>query len=203
MSKPKFMRRTALLLVLLLSIAAALGYAGMEQRWYRAPYDPIGRTVAWWFGMPERAYNFDQVLPGRLFRSSRPDARFVEYLHETYGIDLIVSLAGESEAHRRARALGVEVVSFVWRTGQLPPLDQLQTVMGLIDSEKTVLVHCAGGSDRTGYTMAIHRVLKQGWALGSAVEEMTRYWHDPGDKPRLHTELEQYIANTSGARSIK
>jgi hypothetical protein len=170
-------------------------YAGIKFRWFRAPYPSYGKAIAWALGNPEEAYNFDVVVPGRLYRSGRPDERFIKYLRESYGIQRIISLT--SKAHETARELGIKVAIFQWGTNELPPRQELKKVLDIITREKPVLLHCAGGSDRTGYTMAIFRVLHQGWNLDRAQEEMARYWHKPQRNAGLHQELEDLLRSPS------
>ena len=174
------------------------GYFGIQFRWFRAPYPSYGKSIAWALGNPEEAYNFDVVVPGRLYRSGRPDERFIKYLHESYGIQRIISLTGASKAHETARKLGIKVAIFQWGTNELPLRQELKKVLDILTREKPVLVHCAGGSDRTGYTVAIFRVLHQGWNLDRAREEMARYWHKPQRNPGLHQELEDLLGSPSG-----
>ena len=124
----------------------------MSQGWIRAPYPDLGRTLAWALGVPGPAYNFSEVVPGRIFRSSRPDRRFLEWLQREHGVRRVVSLDGSSDI--AARELGMEVTSYRWDAPKLPPWDELESVAELLDADEPVLVHCASGSDRTGYAIA-------------------------------------------------
>ena len=55
-------------------------FGGVYFRWFRAPYNVVGKAIAWTIGIPEEAYNFDVVVPGRLYRSGLPDVRFLDYV---------------------------------------------------------------------------------------------------------------------------
>ena len=101
----------------------------------------------------------------------------------------IVSLIGETDAHAAARDARHRGHDLRVVPDHLPPLDELRTVLELLDQPAPVLVHCKGGLDRTGYTMVFYRVTRQGWTLEDALEEMTRYWHVPERHPHVHTEL--------------
>ena len=105
-------RRAALVALLLLLLAAGGVYAGLGLRWFRSPFPDFGKAIAWAIGNPEAAYNFDPVLPGRLYRSGRPDQRFLRYLRQEYEIQHVVSLTGPVAGHEAARALGLEVTVF-------------------------------------------------------------------------------------------
>jgi hypothetical protein len=182
------LRPVAAAAALLLGLLA-VSTVGIERRWFRAPFPGPGKTLSWWIGRPEPAYNFDVVVPGLLYRSGRPDARFLRYLRETHGVEQVVSLTGESEVHAAARELGLGVEIVDWSTDHLPPRPELERVLDLIDSGAPVLLHCAGGADRTGYTVAAYRVSRQQWSLERAVDEMERFGHDVEDDDELHAEL--------------
>ena len=181
-------RQPARLAVLTGAALAAFGlaYLGMAQGFFRGPYPPLGKRLAWVLGVPGPAYNFGVVIPGQIFRSARPDAHFLTWLKQEHGVQRVVSLDGESEVHAVARSLGLKVSSFRWRVESLPPEAELRAALDLISSGERVLVHCASGSDRTGYTVAAHRVLREGWPTERALAEMRRYWH----KRELHPAVE-------------
>ncbi len=164
-------------------------YLGIALRWFRAPYPSFGKEIAWLLGEQEAAYNLGVVEPGRVYRSGKPDERLIRYLRERYGLTRIVSLSGPFPAHEIARELGIEVRVFDWPIERLPPLSELQAVLGMIDGGGPTLVHCWGGSDRTGVTMAAYRVRRHHWPLEEAVREMARYGHEAHRHAGLHREL--------------
>jgi tyrosine-protein phosphatase SIW14 len=42
-----------------------------------------------------------------------------------------------------------------------------------------VFVHCAAGSDRTGYSVATYRIVTEGWAADDAIYEMFEFRYHP------------------------
>lgn len=42
-----------------------------------------------------------------------------------------------------------------------------------------VYVHCQHGSDRTGYLVAVYRIMEQGWPVDDAVREMRAFGYHP------------------------
>jgi hypothetical protein len=73
------------------------------------------------------------VVPGRVYRSGRPDERFIQYLRNTHDIQRIFTLTGSSEAHEAAR-------KWEWRSLDLsvgnqspPPLSELETVLDILN----------------------------------------------------------------------
>lgn len=198
MPRPSTTRRRRFLAVALIALAIAVVPAGarvlIESGWLRAPYPNLGKQIAWQLGVPEPAYNFGRIGDS-LFRSGRPDARFLHWVHERHGIQHVVSLAGPAPAHDEARRLGMRVSVYSWRVEELAPPEQLREVLALLRSTEPVLLHCASGADRTGYTVAALRVLDEGWPLERAVAEMRRYEHDPERWPRVHAELLAFLSS--------
>jgi hypothetical protein len=155
--------RAALASAFLIAITVAVAYVATEARWFSPPYGAFGKQLAWALSIPEGAYNFDVVIPGRLYRSALPDARLVERLRQVHGVERLVSLAGPFESHQKARDLGIDVSVFHWRGDSLPPAGELDRVLDIIDEGEPVLVHCFHGQNRAGYAVAAYRVMRQGW----------------------------------------
>lgn len=174
-----------------IALAAAAGAArlAVDRGWLRAPFPALGKRVAWALGAPDGAYLFGVVTPERVFRSARPDARFLRRLRDTYGVRRVVSLAGRGPAEDAARSLGMEVQSFQWRVSELPPRQEIDALLAWLDAGPPVLVHCASGSDRTGLAIAAYRVARDGWTPDAALAEMARYGHRPKRHPQLQREL--------------
>lgn len=172
-----------------------VSYVGIKSRWFRAPYPSFGKEIAWLIGLPEQAYNFDIVLPGKLYRSGKPDEKFLSYVKKKYGIQNIISFTGKEPSHEFAREIGLNVVVYEWSTRHLPDKQELKEVIDYIDRNRNTLVHCAGGSDRTGYTVAFYRMWRQQWPVERAVHEMEKYWHDPEKKKKLQFEIKEMINN--------
>ncbi len=176
--------------VVIVAIGALLvTRALMDMGTIRGPYPAPGKFLAWLLGAPAPAYNSAMVERGRVYRSARPDARFLEWMRRTHGIRRVIGLSGSDPVHEIARQLGMEVTTFTWESSRLPPREELDAVVELLAGGEPVLVHCASGSDRTGYVIAAYRVERMNWAVEDAVTEMRAYWHDPERHPDLHRAL--------------
>jgi Tyrosine phosphatase family len=186
------------LAVLIIGGGVAL-FGGIYFRWYRAPYNTAGKTIAWSVGIPEPAYNFDTVVPGRLYRSGWPDPRFLDYVRWRYGIQHVVSLAGASEIHARAKDLGMNVTVLNWRTDKLPAQD-LKMLLTLFDGNERVLVHCEVGRDRSGYAIAIYRILRQHWPLQRAIQEMEAHGHSQRNRSETNRVLRESLREVTDQR---
>lgn len=178
---------------MLLLVVMVVSYFGIRSRWFRAPYPSMGKEIAWAVGLPEQAYNFEAVVPGKLYRSGRPDNRFIRYVQRKYGIRHMISLTGKEKVHNDASKLGINVITYDWSTRHLPRQKALRSVVDFADKHDGVLIHCAGGADRTGYAVAFYRVWRQDWEPDKAVREMEKYRHQPEKKESLHREMNEWL----------
>jgi tyrosine-protein phosphatase SIW14 len=176
-------------LIILFLVVIVASYFGIKSRWFRAPFPLFGKKIAWAIDLPEQAYNFDVVVPGKIYRSGKPDAKFTRYVHKKYGIKHIISFTGKEKSHDTAKKLGINIIVYEWSTRHLPTSEELFAVIDFMYKNDNTLIHCAGGSDRTGYGVAFYRVLKQNWKPEKAIKEMEKYWHDPEKKKVLHREM--------------
>jgi len=177
------------ILIILIILFFTVCYTGSKYRVFRPPYAYLINQIAWLFGNQEASYNFDTVITGKLYRSGRPDNRLVAYAKNKYGIKNIIGLAGEKDVHIFARSVGITVHIFDWSTKRLPPQEEFEAVLTIMQNDSPVLIHCEGGTDRTGYAVAAYRVLQQNWPPEKAVKEMEKYWHKPEEKPLMHRQL--------------
>jgi len=187
--------------LLLFFFGAATVLCGIRFNWYRAPYLDFRRTVAWAIGMPETAYNFAAVTPGKLYRSGAPDADFLAYVQHRYGIKYVVSLFGPLEVHRTAKNLGMEVTVFDWRT-RAPTTQELRSVLDFLNEKNGVLLHCYAGRDRTGYVVALQRMEQQHWSLERALQEMEEHGHSRSRHSETTRLLRQWIGELTLQTSL-
>ncbi len=155
--------------------------------------------------------NFSVVDPGRLMRSGQPYAQDYEEIKSTKGLGTIVNLRGSIRAAERewAEANGVKVIAMrMW--ADIPPKssqvgvffavmrgepinvaanDDIIVEHAGLGGEETVtfpfpvLLHCEGGSDRTGVLTALYRVAFMGWSMDDAKLEAMLNWHIPPSHP--------------------
>lgn len=154
----------------------------------------VSSLVSWLFHrrFARYAYNFEVVIPGKLYRSAKPDSHFIRYLKNNYDVQQIVSLIGPVSAHNTAARLGIDVHLFQWRWR--PSLTELQAALALLDNGKPTLVHCRAGRDRTGLLIAAHHITQSGWSRERALLDMIRLGHDPKEKSFLHVSLDEVLA---------
>lgn len=121
--------------------------------------------------------NLYQVTP-QLYRSEQLLASDVNLLEANH-IDTIVNLRffDRDDDSERLANQGFKLVNFPLLTWSIKP-KQLAKILIVIEDEqaqgKTVLVHCYHGADRTGVTIAMYRIIHQGWTVEQAKAEMVQ-----------------------------
>jgi protein tyrosine phosphatase (PTP) superfamily phosphohydrolase (DUF442 family) len=145
----------------------------------------LGGAFAWWRESGRHLFipkNFAPVDDGRVYRSGLIHRRLIEDTLEENGISTVVDLCGHGPtdpdvaAEREAAArLGIRAVDLpgLGGHGTGDPALYVQAVaeMARATPDRPVLVHCAGGTERTGAAVAIYRMLFEGWDGVRAYEE--------------------------------
>jgi hypothetical protein len=177
--------------------------------------------------------SFEVVEKGRLLRTAQPRPGDLDRILATQGLGAIFSLRGgeEPEVKQWAKEHGVIYLSTqMW--ADHPPTDgQIglffdimrgavihhdryqdvithRTTIGPKDDfvyPFPVLIHCEGGSDRTGVMVALFRMAFQGWGVKLAEQEMSDHLHFTSLHPAQFQFLERIapvINPYYGSRSL-
>lgn len=114
-------------------------------------------------GVQQLVGNFHTVVPGQLYRSAQLDAGQIAEMQKTYGIKTIINLRGPSSARwytqevAEAERLGVNHIDFTLSAQRELTQQQVEELVALMrDAPKPILVHCKGGSDRSGIASALY-----------------------------------------------
>ena len=105
--------------------------------------------------------NFEEVVPGKVYRSAQPTDDQLRQWAELYGIRTIINLRGDDEKEveneeATANELGIEMISFHLSSRRLPAKFLLIKLIEAIESaEMPILLHCHSGIDRAGTASAI------------------------------------------------
>jgi protein-tyrosine phosphatase len=130
--------------------------------------------------------NFGCVEPGLCYRSSQPSPAFLAEMKRTYGIRSVINLRDENndEAWYRAekqaaQELNIQLVDAGLWSKVAPKPDELLNVVKLIAAApEPMLIHCASGSDRTGFASAIYLLVRTDTPLEEARQQLhLRYGH--------------------------
>ena len=138
----------------------------------------------------ERLRNFSTVEEGVLYRSGRLEAPALRRVIEEHGLVTIVDLGGwdanpaQWQANQAvADELGVTRYALhMSGDGRANPNGYLAALRILADpANQPALVHCAGGSERTGTAVVLYRHLVQGRLIQPSYEESLEHGHKPKD----------------------
>lgn len=136
-----------------------------------------------WLGIQQLIGNFHPVIAGELYRSAQLDASQIAGFQKEYGIRTIINLRGpsHSEWYKRevaeSEALGVKHLDFKLSASKELTQDQVEQLVAMMrDAPKPILVHCRGGSDRSGIASALYvaAIAKRGEA--AAERQLSLYY---------------------------
>lgn len=108
--------------------------------------------------------NFHAVVAGQVYRAAQMDGQKLVRWKRDHGIATILNLRGQNDGadwYETERAvadrLGIAHLDFrMSAANELTP-DEVQALLALMrDAPKPMLIHCMGGSDRTGLASALY-----------------------------------------------
>lgn len=118
--------------------------------------------------------NFRQVNE-HVFRGGQPPTQAWPDLAKL-GVRLVVDLRREDEHSSAAeaqtvQAAGMHYINVPMKGVVAPANDQLNKILGLLNSQDTVFIHCKRGADRTGAIIACYRIEHDHWDRKRALAE--------------------------------
>ena len=120
-----------------------------------------------------KEHNFYQISP-MLYRSEQPSKELVPIL-EAQNIDVIINLRSRHIDPEIVQSPAVNYVHIPIHTWQISRDDLLQVMQHIQQAKQKnqkVLIHCYHGSDRTGASVAMYRIIFEGWTIEAAKQEM-------------------------------
>ena len=133
--------------------------------------------------------HWDVVKPGILYRSGQLNADQLAAAVKRYGLRTVVNFqvpGARVEAERAAGArLGVDFMNLPMPGDGFGQEAQFREVLKACDdpARRPVLVHCAGGTCRTGAAVALYRFERDGWTIEDVAAEMDRQTYREGWLP--------------------
>jgi tyrosine-protein phosphatase SIW14 len=125
--------------------------------------------------------NFGKVSP-QIWRGAQPTEEGFRSLDRA-GVKTILNLRSDHDDLKSLRGTKLKYLRIpmrAWDPGQ-GEVAQLVLVMTTLDRLRhdperwPVFIHCAGGKDRTGYSVATYRMVFENWSPNDAIEEMFDY----------------------------
>ena len=157
-------KRTAL--ALLLSSSSLVGCI-------TSPAIPSQQRPQHWGTMLNQRDNFYQISE-HVFRSEQPTAELIPQL-KIHHIDVVINLRSRNADLNVLASSDFKLVHIPIHTWAMSREDLLQ-VMRQIQQAKIlnqkVLIHCYHGSDRTGASIAMYRIIFENWSIEDAMNEM-------------------------------
>lgn len=117
--------------------------------------------------------NFQMVTP-TLYRGGQPTPEGLARL-KSQGVKTIVNVRRSDDDRAEAVLLGLtnhQRSMSPWRPRDVDVAWFL--AIACDPAQQPVFLHCHHGSDRTGYLIAMYRIIVEGWDRERAIEEMTR-----------------------------
>jgi protein tyrosine phosphatase (PTP) superfamily phosphohydrolase (DUF442 family) len=118
--------------------------------------------------------NFHQV-DEHVYRGGQPDSSAWPNLAKL-GVTLVIDLRREDEHSSAAeaqavRAAGMNYVNVPMKGVVAPGNEAVNKILGLMNSQEHVFIHCKRGADRTGAMVACYRIEHEHWDRGRALAE--------------------------------
>lgn len=134
---------------------------------------PTETRPAHWGQALQLTDNFYQISPN-LYRSEQPDVNLVLSLKQQ-GIKRVINLR-QSNLDAKVFASQpfdpIHIPINTWSINRKQLLDVMRSIQQAEQAQEKVLVHCYHGSDRTGASIAMYRIIFQNWNKQDAINEM-------------------------------
>jgi protein tyrosine phosphatase (PTP) superfamily phosphohydrolase (DUF442 family) len=132
--------------------------------------------------------NLHTVVPGQCYRSAQLSGPRLATVIKNLRIRTVINLRGANENEgwyqeecTALRELGIHRVDIKMSGYEAPVNDELCKLLDVLENaDSPVLVHCYGGSDRSGFAAALFLLLKTNASLNEARAQIgVRYGHNP------------------------
>jgi hypothetical protein len=151
--------------------------------------------------------NFARVEQN-IYRGGAPSLRDLQMLVSVYGIKRVISLDDTVGAQIAPylKQMKVEHIRIPINPGATTVTDPLNNLMRnittLLTAKQPVYIHCLHGQDRTGFAIALFRVLHDGWGCDQALNEARRFGYGNGLAPAVQSLYKQLLCGLKGKTNI-
>lgn len=144
--------------------------------------------------------NLHAVIDGQVYRSAQPAPDQLRHWTETYGLRSLVNLKGGDAPDRdshdtiaAAREAGLDVGYVRLSARRLPSPAEVERLIDRLDhAPRPVLLHCQGGTDRSGLAAAV-ALLLAGRSIDAAADQFSLAYGYLG--PALGSDLPAFVAS--------
>ncbi len=126
-----------------------------------------------WGKVIDQPDNFYQISE-QLFRSEQPNAELIPQL-KAHNIDAVINLRSRNADLAVLPSTDFQLIHIPINTWAMNRDDLLQVMQHIQQAQKLnqkVLIHCYHGSDRTGASVAMYRIIFENWQTEDALNEM-------------------------------
>ncbi|MCU4503955.1 dual specificity protein phosphatase family protein [Acinetobacter sp. WU_MDCI_Abxe161] len=126
-----------------------------------------------WGSLVSQTHNFYQIS-NDVFRSEQPNAAMISELKKNQ-IETIINLRAKDAdtlVFKNENFNLVHIPINTWAINRQDLLEVMQQIKRAKQNNQRVLLHCYHGSDRTGASVAMYRIIFENWAIDDAVKEM-------------------------------
>lgn len=108
--------------------------------------------------------NVHTVIAGEIYRAGQPRPGLLDRMERQHGIRTVLNLRGHNPGSpwyddevAESRRLGIQHINFRMSSKEELTPQEVRTLIAIMrDAPKPLLIHCAGGSDRTGLASAFY-----------------------------------------------
>lgn len=126
-----------------------------------------------WSTLFHKKYNFYKVSPF-LFRSEQTSQELIPLLQQNE-IQTVINLRTSNKDIKVLSNTDIQVIHIPIRTWAMSKENLLQVMKAIKNAQQSnqnVLIHCYHGSDRTGASIAMYRIIFENWSTDAALNEM-------------------------------
>lgn len=127
-----------------------------------------------WGQLISEPNNFYQIAPD-IFRSEQPSSSLLPLLKQ-HQIDVVINLRARNKDssifQQQPNVRLVHIPIQTWAISREDLLDVMKEIQQAKSENKNVLIHCYHGSDRTGASLAMYRIIFEKWSIEQATQEM-------------------------------
>ena len=137
------------------------------------PSLPKEQRPTHWAKELNHAENFYQISAD-VFRSEQPNANLASQIKE-HQIDVVINLRNRDLDSTQLKDQNLKLIHIPINTWSINREDLLQVMFEIQQAkafEQKMLIHCYHGSDRTGASIAMYRIIFEDWSTQNALDEM-------------------------------
>lgn len=149
----------------------------------------VDRPAYWAEKQNQTPLNNFYKVSDSVYRSEKPSREAFQFF-EQQKIASVLDLRQKHKDVKLAEGTGLKLFSVPMKSATLTDREIITAMQLIKKAPKPIVVHCAYGSDRTGVTIAMYRIIFQDWTKEEAINEMQ---HGGFHFHLFHDNLVRYI----------